>query len=595
MGASKGRVAPKMRQAALNLPSEPAPDYRGELLSVGITSAVLGALGGSVAAAMLLTPKGSAEAFRNGQQEAAQNFELEKAELESKYQDEVEKLKKKAGVAPAPPTIDPEMQKENDFLKGELASKEAIVKKSAEDLQKITEERDTLKQSYEQSSKDLKQVTEQFTQLQQSQQAKSDPNLQKQLEEKAKELSDVSAQAEQRRQALQDKENQYTQLEQQHVAIVQELEGYKSTVPGLEETIRTHEGTIGERDNTIAGLEKRITELEEHISDLDSQLGNAKSTNTTLSSEAKDVDGQRAEAASALARVRAELDQAKGREQELTRQLNELETKKQEAIDTAVKNAVEETSVQLDDTIKKLEEQLGSAIQSSSKVVTQHYAKAARENLGGIQLRETLGKGWFTLGDVSEKDFADYISTATKGLFDPLKEQVLVSGTKEGKSLLGEWEEKSNEIMDQLRSGAIDKEQFWKQKSLAHSQHIRRRTKFLNEVDAIIGDLQTGYVYESRKIASDFYTEYLNSDPGKRYKVVQVYGKKFRDQYQEMKKKVFAIQTDIQKDPTLNLGGFFDPEGEPDVKLNETALSTYFSNAEAYTASLLGKKKRGKR
>lgn len=585
-----------MRQAALNLPSEPAPDYRGELLSVGITSAVLGALGGSVAAAMLLTPKGSAEAFRNGQQEAAQKFELEKAELESKYQDEVEKLKKKAGVAPAP-VVDPEMQKENDRLKGELASKEAIVNESAEKLAALTKEHETLKQSSDKVNTDLQKVTEEFNQLQESSKtaAKPDPDLQKQLEKKAKELSDVSAQAEQRRKALEDKTSEFTRLKQQHEAIVQELERYKSTVPGLEETIRTHEGTIGERDNTIAGLEKRITELEEHISDLDSQLGNAKSTNTTLSSEAKDVDGQRAEAASALARVRAELDQAKGREQELTRQLNELETKKQEAIDTAVKNAVEETSVQLDDTIKKLEEQLGSAIQSSSKVVTQHYAKAARENLGGIQLRETLGKGWFTLGDVSEKDFADYISTATKGLFDPLKEQVLVSGTKEGKSLLGEWEEKSNEIMDQLRSGAIDKEQFWKQKSLAHSQHIRRRTKFLNEVDAIIGDLQTGYVYESRKIASDFYTEYLNSDPGKRYKVVQVYGKKFRDQYQEMKKKVFAIQTDIQKDPTLNLGGFFDPEGEPDVKLNETALSTYFSNAEAYTASLLGKKKRGKR
>lgn len=253
ISAPMGKAAPKMRQTALNLPSEPSTDYRGELLSVGITSAVLGALGGSVAAAMLLTPKGSGEAFRSGQQEAALNFEKEKAELESKYAGEIEKLKKTAGVNPKAqaeidrltkeneslknqtPVSDPEMKNENDRLTQELAEKETIAKQSEEKLAALTQEHEELKRSSEKANADLQKVTEDFTKLQESSKtaAKPDPNLQKQLDEKSQEVSSLSAVAEERRVALANKESEHTQLQEQHEAIVKELEQRNAFISGF--------------------------------------------------------------------------------------------------------------------------------------------------------------------------------------------------------------------------------------------------------------------------------------------------------------------------------------------------------------------------
>jgi uncharacterized coiled-coil protein SlyX len=657
MGASKGRVAPKMRQAALNLPSEPAPDYRGELLSVGITSAVLGALGGSVAAAMLLTPKGSAEAFRNGQQEAAQKFELEKAELESKYQDEVEKLKKKAGVAAPAPAIDPEMQKENDFLKGELASKEAIVKKSAEELAALTKEHETLKQSSDKANADLQKVTEEFNQLQESSKtaAKPDPDLQKQLDDKSRELSDVSAQAEQRRQALEKKTSEFTRLEQQHEAIVQKLEDYKATVPDLEKTIRTHEGTIGERNNTIAAKDKTIAghegtiaaqanaikkhretigQLTEHVKDLQSQhdqlLSVAQGSNveeldklvgTNYAHQRKQLVAQYKVANEALSAAKNQLKDMvaehnqtlEGKDKIINAQKNQIQKyeelqaktegdllalhmRLEDEVRLAGAEAHQSASENLKGKIKALEKRLSESIGERDELL---YGKAGlfthlsgsghREKYGGIQLAAALRRGKVDLSDMSEAKFNDKVNYSTNLLLGALESSSLSDNNSPvGTPFLLEWENNHNEILERFKSGDITPEELWKQQAIAHIQHINRRKEFLARME----DFKKTQRIKAKEIASEFYGKYMaKKEKGEKIEtVIKKYDAAFRAHYADMKKAVLEIQEEVKKQHPL--GGFLNAQGEIDPDLSDAALNTHFS--KAYTASLLGKKKRGR-
>ena len=650
-----GKTAPKMRQVALNSPQEPATDYRGELLSVGITSAVLGALGGSVAAAMLLTPKGSDEAFRSGQQEAALKFEREKAELESKYQEEADKLKKAAGIDPQAqqeidrlkrenealknqaPAVDPKVKEENDRLIQELADKETIAKQSEEKLAALTQEHEDLKRSSDEANEKLRKVTEEFNQLQESSKtAAPDPELQKQLDELSQQVSSLSATAEDRRVALENKESEYTHLQEQHEAIVQELERHRAIVATYEGTIATHEGTIATHEGTIADLqsqqqkattefasliqehqrtiaaqanaikthEETIAQLKQHIEDLDSQLGNASSENISIATQrakaASDLDQANIdiiEATAALDKANEELDSMKKKAQDLTRQLGAIHQQHKSEIEKVKSATSAEVSTELNKRISELERAMTIArteveeelypVDSSSKVVTQHYAKATRENLGGIQLGLTIRRNNVALDDIPKEKFVNGVSVATQGLVAPLKEQVLISGSTEGDSLLAEWEKKTVELVDSLKSGAIGTDEFWQQQALAHHQHIRRRDFFLKEVKKIESD----HVTEARKIASDFHEAYLAASPEKRDKIIESYGRKFRQQYKEMKSSIFGLQIAIRSNPNFQLDGVHDEEGTIMAIETRDEMKKALGHNE-YLLSLLGKKKK---
>ena len=244
--------AAKMRQVAPVLPQEAPSDYRGQLLSVGITSAVLGALGGSVAAAMLLTPKGSDEAFRSGQKDAAHKYEVQAAELISKHQEAIEKLKEeyeKKGVTPSdtPAPVDTKLKEENDRLTQELGTLQEKHERVSNALKAIEKERDGLATAHAKATSDLEAATTKLTQLQKKPQ--DNPDLIRAKDELARQVRDLS-------QRSSDLQTALDETKQAHATLSAAHEQTKTELKAANEAVEA-QGKQLERDRQMLGHERK--------------------------------------------------------------------------------------------------------------------------------------------------------------------------------------------------------------------------------------------------------------------------------------------------------------------------------------------------
>lgn len=162
---SRGRRHPfaeKLRQPLENGLKDPSGGLKEQLGSAGITGAVLGALGGAVATAMLLTPKGSETAFRNGQMEAANEFAKKETELRSQLAEEIGKAKQEyAAKGVDVEAVNQKLTAEQERMKQRAASLEqelAGLKAIEGTLAKATAEKSALSKELEEAKKTLEAV-----------------------------------------------------------------------------------------------------------------------------------------------------------------------------------------------------------------------------------------------------------------------------------------------------------------------------------------------------------------------------------------------------------------------------------------------------